>query len=63
MVLLRGTSCNAPTGPFFHRLDPFLQGTTHWNKRRSTTLQRLAKWTRRCSDLHFFVLLSFLFAT
>ncbi|WMV33313.1 hypothetical protein MTR67_026698 [Solanum verrucosum] len=47
---------DAPTTPFFCRLDPFLQGSTHWNKRRSRTLRRLTKWTRRSSGLHFFVL-------
>ncbi|KAG5599569.1 hypothetical protein H5410_030939, partial [Solanum commersonii] len=39
--------------PFFCRLDPFLQGSVHWNKRRSETLQRLAMWTRRSSGLYF----------
>ncbi|WMV54919.1 hypothetical protein MTR67_048304 [Solanum verrucosum] len=49
---------DAPTASFFRRLDPFLQGSAHWNKRRSKTLGRLAKWTRRSSGLHFFVLFS-----
>uniref|UniRef100_M1DW30 Uncharacterized protein n=1 Tax=Solanum tuberosum TaxID=4113 RepID=M1DW30_SOLTU len=49
---------NAPTAPYFRRLDHFLQGTTHWNKRRIKTFRRLAKWTRRSSGLHFFILLS-----
>ncbi|KAG5630270.1 hypothetical protein H5410_001987 [Solanum commersonii] len=49
---------DALTAPFFGRLDPFLQGSAHWNKRRSDTLRRLAKWTRRSSGLHFFVLFS-----
>ncbi|WMV46118.1 hypothetical protein MTR67_039503 [Solanum verrucosum] len=49
---------DAPTAPYLRRLDPFLQGSAHWNKRRSKTLRRLAKWTRRSSGLHFFVLLS-----
>ncbi|KAG5614628.1 hypothetical protein H5410_014452 [Solanum commersonii] len=44
--------------PFFCRLDPLLQGSAHWNKRRSKTLRRLTKWTRRSSGLHFFVLFS-----
>ncbi|WMV26480.1 hypothetical protein MTR67_019865 [Solanum verrucosum] len=42
---------NVTTAPFFRRLDPFLQGSAHWNKRRSKTL-------RRSSDLHIFVLFS-----
>uniref|UniRef100_M1D9A7 Uncharacterized protein n=1 Tax=Solanum tuberosum TaxID=4113 RepID=M1D9A7_SOLTU len=36
------------------RLDPFFQGATYWNRNRSETLRRLAKWTRRSSGLHFF---------
>uniref|UniRef100_M1BE79 Uncharacterized protein n=1 Tax=Solanum tuberosum TaxID=4113 RepID=M1BE79_SOLTU len=49
---------DAPTAPFFRRLDPFLQGSAHWNKSQSKTLWRLAKWTRRSSGLHFLVIFS-----
>ncbi|WMV25552.1 hypothetical protein MTR67_018937 [Solanum verrucosum] len=49
---------DALTAPLFRRLDPFLQGSAHWNKRRSETLRRLAKLTRRSSGLLFFVLFS-----
>ncbi|KAG5631548.1 hypothetical protein H5410_003265 [Solanum commersonii] len=49
---------DALTAPFFRRLDPFLQGSAHWNKRRSKTFWRLARWTRRSSCLHFFILSS-----
>ncbi|KAG5591410.1 hypothetical protein H5410_041924 [Solanum commersonii] len=37
---------DASTTPFFRRLEPFLKGLAHWNKRRSKTLQRLAKWSQ-----------------
>ncbi|KAG5599598.1 hypothetical protein H5410_030968 [Solanum commersonii] len=33
-------------------------GSAHWNKRRSKTLRRLAKWIRQSSSLHFFILFS-----
>ncbi|WMV58537.1 hypothetical protein MTR67_051922 [Solanum verrucosum] len=58
MLLLRRTSQRCADCSLFCRLDPFLQGSAHWNKRQSKTLWRLAKWTRRSSGLHFFILFS-----
>ncbi|KAG5630401.1 hypothetical protein H5410_002118, partial [Solanum commersonii] len=42
------------------RLSPAFSivGSTQWNKRRSKTFRRLAKWTWRSSGLYFFFLLS-----
>uniref|UniRef100_M1DUD7 Uncharacterized protein n=1 Tax=Solanum tuberosum TaxID=4113 RepID=M1DUD7_SOLTU len=39
---------DAPTSPFFCRLDPFFQGSAHWNKRRTpSTSQEIMSGTER----------------
>ncbi|TMX05642.1 hypothetical protein EJD97_013292 [Solanum chilense] len=50
---------NAETTLLFRPLILFFKAQPQWNKRRSKTLLRYSKWTRRSSGLHFFVLLIF----